>query len=277
MSNNIRPTLIIEAGHTERRYWRELWRFRELLFFLAWRDLAVRYKQTVIGVSWALLRPALTMVVFTVVFGKLAKLPSGDVPYPILVLTGLLPWFFFSSALADASHSIVGSASLISKIYFPRLLVPLSAVLVSFVDLMLSGIILAALMVWYGVVPDWRIVALPVFIAVAFLAALGAGLWITALNVKYRDFRYIIPFIIQFGLYISPVGFSSSIVPERWRLLYSLNPMAGVIDGFRWAFLGDKAHLHWPGFILSLALVAALLFSGIYYFRKTERTFADLI
>lgn len=272
-----REALVIEAGRTERHYWRDLWRYRELLLFLAWRDLLVRYKQTVIGVAWALLRPAITMVVFTVVFGHLARLPSGDVPYPILVFVGLLPWFFFSSALSDAGNSIVSSGSLISKVYFPRLVVPLSAVVVSLVDLLISAVILAGLMLWYGFVPDWRIITLPLFVLVAFAAALGAGLWITALNVKYRDFRYVIPFIVQFGLYISPVGFSSAIVPEKWRFVYSLNPMVGVIDGFRWATLGGRAALYWPGILLSVGLVTVMLFTGVYYFRKTERTFADII
>lgn len=277
MNSSIPPTLIIEAGRTERHYWKDLWRYRELLFFLAWRDLLVRYKQTAIGVAWAIIRPAITMVVFTVVFGKLAKLPSGDVPYPILVFVGLLPWFLFASAMSDAGTSIVGSGSLISKVYFPRMLVPLSAIVVSLADFLLSSLILAVMMLWYDFAPDWRIMTLPVFMAIALCAAFGVGLWITALNVKYRDFQFVIPFIMQAGLYISPVGFSSAVVPDQWRFLYSLNPMVGVIDGFRWAILGGKVQLYWPGFILSLGLVAALLFSGIYYFRKTERTFADVI
>lgn len=270
-------TFIIEAGRAERHYWRDLWRYRELLMFLAWRDILVRYKQTVIGVAWALLRPFLTMLVFTLVFSKLANLPSDGVPYPILVFAALLPWQFFSNAFTEASNSMVANANMISKVYFPRLILPTSAVIVSFVDFLLSGIILAGLMVWYGFIPDWRLLMLPLFIVVAFAAALGAGLWLAALNVKYRDFRYIVPFIVQFGLYVSPVGFSSSIVPEKWRLLYSINPMVGVIDGFRWAILGGDTQLYWPGFLLSLVLVTVLLITGILYFRKTERGFADLI
>ena len=270
-------TLVIEAGRTERHYWRDLWRYRELFFFLAWRDILVRYKQTVIGMLWALGRPLLTMLVFTLVFGKLAKLPSGGVPYPILVFAALLPWQFFASAFTGAGESLVGNAGMISKVYFPRLVIPASAVIVSFVDFLISSVILVALMIWYGYAPDLRILALPLFILVAFAAAMGAGLWIAALNVKYRDFRIIVPFVVQFGLYISPVGFSSSIVPEHWRLLYSVNPMVGVIDGFRWAILGGDTALYWPGFLLSLALVALIFASGIVYFRKTEKTFADVI
>jgi lipopolysaccharide transport system permease protein len=271
------PELIIKAGRTESQYWKDLWRYRELFYFLAWRDILVRYKQTAIGITWALIRPFLTMVVFTIVFGQLAKLPSEGVPYPILVFSAMLPWQFFANALAECSTSLLANSNMISKVYFPRMIVPVSAVIVSFVDFLISGIILLALMAWYDFVPSWRILTLPLFIAIAFAAALGAGLWLAALNVKYRDFRYIVPFIVQFGLYISPVGFSSSIVPESWDLLYSLNPMVGVINGFRWAILGGNSQLHWPGFGLSLGLVGLLFFSGIWYFRKTERTFADVI
>ena len=270
-------TLIIEAGRTERHYWADLWRYRELFYFLAWRDILVRYKQTAIGVVWALLRPLLTMVVFTVVFGKLAKLPSDGVPYPIMVFAAMLPWQFFANSLSEASNSLVGNANLISKVYFPRLIIPSSAVITSFVDFLISGLILIGLMVWYQFVPGWRIFTLPLFIVIAFAAAMGIGLWLTALNVKYRDFRYIVPFIVQFGLYVSPVGFSSSIVPEKWRLLYSLNPMVGVIDGFRWAILGGNATINWPSFALSNGLVLVFLVTGIWYFRKTEKTFADVI
>ncbi len=269
--------LIIEAGRTESQYWKDLWRYRELFYFLAWRDILVRYKQTAIGMAWALIRPFLTMIVFSVVFGQLAKLPSEGVPYPILVFAALLPWQFFSNALSECSNSLISNANSVSKVYFPRLIVPASAVIVSFVDFMVSGMILLALMAWYNFVPSWRILTLPLFIAIAFAASMGAGLWFAALNVKYRDFRYIVPFIVQFGLYISPVGFSSSIVPEKWRWLYSLNPMVGVIDGFRWAILGGESRLDLLGFMLSMGLVALLLVSGIWYFRKTERTFADVI
>ena len=271
------PELIIEAGRAEKQYWKDLWRYRELFYTLAWRDISVRYKQTVIGIAWALIRPFLTMIVFTVVFGNIAKLPSEGVPYPILVFSAMLPWQFFANSLSSASDSLISNANLISKVYFPRLVVPTSAVVTSFVDFMVSGIILIGLMAWYNFVPSWRIVTLPLFIAIAFAASMGAGLWLCSLNVKYRDFRYIVPFIVQFGLYISPVGFSSSVVPDKWRLLYSINPIVGVIDGFRWAILGGESHIYVPGFLLSLGLVAFILLTGIQYFRKTERTFADII
>ncbi|ELS02151.1 ABC-type polysaccharide/polyol phosphate export system, permease component [Xenococcus sp. PCC 7305] len=272
------PQLIIEAGRTERQYWRDLWRYRELFYFLAWRDILVRYKQTVIGMAWALIRPFLTMIVFTVVFGKIAKLPSeGDAPYAILVFAAMLPWQFFANSLAECSNSLISNSNLISKVYFPRLIVPTSAVVVSFVDFLISGMILLGLMAWYDFVPSWRIITLPLFIAIAFAASIGAGLWLASLNVQYRDFRYIVPFIVQFGLYVSPVGFSSNIISKQWRLLYSLNPMVGVIDGFRWAILGNESHIYVPGFFLSLGLVIILFIGGIWYFRKMERTFADVI
>lgn len=277
MPTHNKTELIIEAGRSEKQYWKDLWSYRELFYFLAWRDILVRYKQTAIGIAWALIQPFLTMVVFSVVFGQLAKLPNQGVPYPILVFAAMLPWQFFANSLSGCSNSLISNANLISKVYFPRLIVPASAVIVSFVDFMISGMILLALMIWYNFVPTWRILTLPLFIAIAFAAAMGGGLWLAALNVKYRDFRYIVPFIVQFGLYISPVGFSSSIVPKEWRLLYSLNPMVGVIDGFRWAILKGQVQIYWPGFILSLGLVILLLASGIWYFRKTERTFADVI
>ncbi len=270
-------TLVIEAGRTELHYWKDLWRYRELFYFLAWRDILVRYKQTAIGIAWSLLRPFLTMVVFTVVFSKLAKLPSEGAPYPIMVFAAMLPWQFFANALSESSSSLVGNANLISKVYFPRLIIPTSSVITSFVDFLISGLILIGLMLWYQFMPGWRILTLPLFTGIAFTASMGIGLWLTALNVKYRDFRYIIPFIVQFGLYISPVGFSSSIVPQKWRLLYSLNPMVGVIDGFRWAILGQESRIYMPGFLLSCGLVAFFLATGIWYFRKTEKTFADII
>ncbi|MDB9347432.1 ABC transporter permease [Nodularia spumigena] len=269
--------LVIEAGRTEQKYWQDLWRYRELFYFLAWRDILVRYKQTAIGIVWALIRPFLTMVVFTVIFGRIANLPSEGAPYPILVFSAMLPWQFFANSLSECSNSLIGNANLISKVYFPRLIVPTSAVVVSFVDFMISGMILLALMAWYNFVPSWRILTLPLFIGIAFAASIGAGLWLASLNVQYRDFRFIVPFIVQFGLYISPVGFSSSVVPQEWRFIYSLNPIVGVIDGFRWAILGGESHLYLPGFLLSLGLVALLLISGIWYFRKMERKFADVI
>ena len=271
-------TLTIEAGRSEKQYWQDLWNYRELFYTLTWRDISVRYKQTFIGFAWALIRPFLTMVVFTIVFGKLAGLPTeGNAPYPILVFSALLPWQFFSSALSECSNSLIVNANMLSKVYFPRLVIPTSAVIVSFVDFLISGIILLGLMTWFNFVPSWRIVTLPVFIAIAFAASMGAGLWLAALNVEYRDFRYVVPFLVQFGLYISPVGFSSNVVPQQWRLLYSLNPMVGVIDGFRWAILGQESVIYWPGFWLSLGIVGLVLVTGIWYFRKMERTFADVI
>jgi lipopolysaccharide transport system permease protein len=272
-----RPSLTIEAGRAERHYWLDLWRYRELFFFLAWRDVAVRYKQTSIGIAWALFRPLLTMLVFTFVFGRLANLPSGGTPYPILVFAALLPWQFFSNAFTDAGNSLISNSEMISKVYFPRLIIPTSAIIVSLVDFLTSGLIMAGLMFWYGFAPNEKILVLPPLILVVFLAALGPGLWTAALNVKYRDFRYIVPFVVQLGLYISPVGFSSEIIPARWRLFYSINPMVGVIDGFRWALLGDKSSIYWPGFVLSLLLVVFVLVTGILYFKRTERRFADVI
>lgn len=270
--------LIIEPGAAERHYWRDLWRYRELFYVLAWRDIAVRYKQTIIGVLWAVLRPFLTMLVFTFVFSRIAKLPTeGAAPYALMVFAGLLPWQFFATSLAEASNSLVDNSNLISKVYFPRLIVPTAAVVVSFVDFMISFIILAGLMVWYEYLPGWQILVLPFFIFMAFLASLGPGLWITSLNVKFRDFRYVIPFIVQFGLYVSPVGFSSSVVPEQWRLLYSLNPMVGVIDGFRWAILGGQTSVFWPGFLVSCGVVVFFLWLGIRQFRRMEKSFADLL
>ena len=271
------PTVFIKTGHTERHYWKDLWRYRELFYFLSWRDILVRYKQTAIGLTWALIRPILTMVVFTVIFGKLAKLPAGGAPYPIMVFAALLPWQFFATAFSEAGNSMLGNANMISKVYFPRIVIPTSAVIVSFVDFLISFTILVCLMAWYGFAPGLRILMLPLFILVVFAAALGPGLWIAALNVKYRDFRYIIPFFVQIGLYISPVGFSSSIVPGNWRLIYSINPMVGVIDGFRWSILGGDYQLYWPGFGLSMVFVALSLGGGLLYFRRTEKFFADLI
>jgi lipopolysaccharide transport system permease protein len=269
--------LVIEAGRSERQYWKDLWRYRELFYFLAWRDILVRYKQTVVGAAWAVIRPLLTMAVLTFVFGKLANMPSGGVPYPILVFCGMLPWQFFSTAVSECGNSLVTNSTLISKVYFPRLAVPASSVMTSLVDLLISAGPLVLLLVWYRFLPGPAVLLLPLFIVMAFAAAFGAGLWISALMVKYRDFRFIVPFIVQFGLYISPVGFSSQVVPDKWRLLYSMNPMVGVIDGFRWAILGGATALYWPGFLLSLVIVALLLVTGIQYFRKTERTFADII
>ena len=269
--------LVLESGQTERHYWKDLWRYRELFYFLAWRDFLVRYKQTVIGIVWALARPLLTMIVFTFVFSKLANLPSHGVPYPILVFAGLLPWQFFSSAFSSAGDSLINNSGMISKVYFPRLIIPISAVIVNFADFLISLVILLGLMLFYSFVPSWSILFLPLFSALVFAIAMGAGLWIASLNVKYRDFRIIVPFVVQFGLYVSPVGFSSSVVPDTWRLLYSLNPMVGVIDAFRWSILGGDTPFYWPSFVFSIILATIMLMTGILYFRKTEKTFADVI
>jgi lipopolysaccharide transport system permease protein len=274
----MQDVIIIEAGRAERHYWLDLWRYRELFRVLAWRDLSVRYKQTVIGVLWALIRPFLTMLVFTVIFGRIAKLPTeGNAPYALMVFAGILPWTLFSTGLSEASNSLINNTSLISKVYFPRLIVPIATVVVAFVDFLISFCILLVLMVWYRFLPDWRIFVLPIFVLLAFFASVGPALWITSLNVKYRDFRYVVPFIVQFGLYMSPVGFSSSVVPEQWRLLYSLNPMVGVIDGFRWCILRGHSELYQPGLFLSVVVIAFFLWFGVRQFRKTEKSFADLI
>lgn len=270
--------LILEAGRAERNYWADLWAYRELFAILAWRDVAVQYKQSVIGIAWAVVRPLLTMVIFTIVFGRLAKLPSeGAAPYPVMVMTGMLAWFLVSTILNNASNSLVTNSNLISKVYFPRLIIPGASAFVAFVDFAISLVILLAMMVAFQYLPDWRVVFLPLFVLLALLAALGPGLILCALNVKYRDFRFLIPFVVQFGLYVSPVGFSSSVVPEEWRLLYSINPAVGVIDGFRWCLLRGEAEIYWPGFGLSLAMIAVFLWWGVSAFRTTEKTFADLV
>ena len=277
MADSKKNFIVIEAGKSEKNYWKDLWGYRELFYFLSWRDILVRYKQTVIGIAWSVIRPVLTMIVFTIIFGRLANLPSGGVPYPILVFVALLPWQFFASSLQESSNSLISNVGLISKIYFPRMIIPASAIVVAMVDFIIAFIILAVLMTWYGFIPNWKIVFVPVFLLLAIFTTLGAGLLISSLNVRYRDFKYIVPFIVQFGLYISPVGFSSDVIPDRWRLLYSINPMVGVIDGFRWAILGEDVNFYIPGLIISLVLTFTLLILGIWYFRKTEKTFADRI
>ncbi len=268
--------LVIEAGKANRQYFKDLMSYRELFLLLAWRDILVRYKQTVIGVAWSVLRPLLTMIVFTIVFGRLAKMPSDGVAYPILVFAALLPWQFFSNTVGEGGNSLVSNANMVSKVYFPRIIIPTTAMIVSLIDFLISFFILAGLMVWYQHVPTWKVVYLPLFLGLAAIAALGVTYLISALNVKYRDFRHVLPFIIQFGLYISPVGFSSSVVPDRWRLVYSLNPMVGVIDGFRWAIMGTT-QMYWPGFFLSFGMAVLLLFVGVGFFRNMEREFADVI
>jgi lipopolysaccharide transport system permease protein len=281
--------LILESGRGEKHYWRDLWLFRELFFILAWRDVAVRYKQTVIGVLWAVIRPFLTVVVFTVVFGHFAKIQAPPhLPYALIVMAAILPWQFFATALSECSTSLITNSNLISKIYFPRMIVPASSVITSFIDFLITLGLMAGMMAWYGYAPDLRLLALPFYTLLAFAASFGFGLWLCALNVEYRDFRYIVPFIVQFGLYISPVGFPSALVPAKWQLLYSLNPMVGVIDGFRWSLLrgytsqgadplvpGDPLSI--PALCLSVAVTFFLCVSGIWYFRKMERTFADVI
>ncbi|MDO4785931.1 MAG: ABC transporter permease [Fretibacterium sp.] len=269
--------LIIEPNRTTGAFFRELLRYRELFYFLAWRDILVRYKQTIIGIAWSVIRPFLTMVVFTLVFGRLAKLPSEGVPYPILVFSAMLPWQYFANAMQESSNSLIAESRLISKVYFPRLIVPTSSVIVSAVDFLISLALLGLLMLWYGFAPSFSILFMPFFFLLATLAALGAGFWLSALNVKYRDFRYIVPFLVQFGLYVSPVGFSSSVVPDRWRLLYSLNPMVGVIDGFRWCVQGTAGSIYLPGFLISTVVSVAAFVSGVWFFRRTERFFADFI
>ena len=255
----------------------ELWRYRELFGFLAWRDILIRYKQTAIGIIWAIIRPVLTMVVFTVIFGKIAKLPSDGIPYPILTFAALLPWQFFASSLTQCSNSLVSRVNMISKIYFPRLIIPFSSVITELVDFLISFLILIAMMLWYHVIPTVEVLWLPLFFLLAFCSAIGIGLWSSALNVEYRDVGHVIPFVVQMGLYISPVGFSSSVVPPKWRLIYSLNPMVGVIDGFRWCLLGQKVPLYFPGLILSSIMVLVVLITGALNFKRMERTFADII
>jgi len=270
--------LVLEAGRADRQYWQDIWRYRGLLVILAWRDVAVRYKQTVIGIAWAFVRPFLTMVVFTVVFGQIAKLPTtNDIPYAIVVIGGLLPWTLFSSVLGEASASVLSNANLISKVYFPRMIVPLATVFVVLIDFAVSLSILAGMMIWYRIVPGWQLLLLPFFVLLALLASLGPAIWTAAIVVKYRDFRFVIPFVLQFGLYVSPVGFQSTVVPEQWRLLYSLNPMVGIIDGFRWCIVGGESPIYLPGFVLSLVITAVFLWVGISTFRRIERGFADLV
>ena len=268
--------LIIEPGRAARNYWRDLWRYRELMYFLAWRDLAVRYKQTAIGVAWALIRPALTMLVF-VVFRRLVGIEPGGVPEPILVLAAVLPWQFFSAALSESSGSLIGNANLISKIYFPRLIIPCAAVITSLVDFLITLGMLAVLMLWYGFAPDWQLGVLPLFVLLTFGLSVGLGLFLAALNVEYRDFRYIVPFIVQFGLFISPIAFTTANVPERWRMLYALNPLVGIIDGFRWSILGGRTPLDLHAVALSVAVTVSFLILGVWYFRRMERSFADVI
>ncbi len=268
---------VIEAGRAEKQYWHDLWRYRELFYFLAWRDLLVRYKQTVIGISWSLIRPVLTMLVLSIVFGRLGNMPSHGTPYPLLVFCGILPWQFFATALSESGNSLVSNSNLISKVYFPRIVVPVASVITSLVDLVISALFLGLLMIWYQHLPPVKALMLPLFVGVAFVAAMGIGLWVSALMVRFRDFRFIVPFAVQFGLYITPVGFSSTVVPPQWQLLYAMNPMVGVIDGFRWSLLGGQHALNSAAFAVSAGVAVLLVITGTWYFRRTERTFADLI
>ncbi|WP_295634770.1 ABC transporter permease [Novosphingobium sp.] len=271
-------TFILEAGRADRNYWADLWRFRELFAILAWRDVAVQYKQTVIGIAWALVRPLLTTLIFTGLFSRIARLPSeGDTPYPLMVMAGMLPWFLFSTILTSASGSLTSNSNLISKVYFPRLIVPAASAAVAMVDFMITLVILFALMATYSFAPSWHLIALPLFIVFVILAALGPAFMMAALSVSYRDFRFIVPFFVQFGLYVSPVGFSSKVVPESWRTIYALNPMVGIIDGFRWCLLGGNAQLDFVNLAIGLAVTLAFLWLGIRTFRATEKTFADLV
>jgi lipopolysaccharide transport system permease protein len=274
--------VFIEPGRAERNYWKDLWRYRELFYILSWRDLKVRYKQTVIGVVWSVLRPLLTMAIFTFVFGRIADFkPPEGVKYAVLVFAGLLPWQFFAAGLTEASNSLIGNERLISKVYFPRMIIPAASVITSLVDFFISLVLMFGLMIWFRNVPSVNLVFLPLFVVMAFFASFGVGLWLTALNVKYRDFKHVVPFLVQIGLYLSPVGFTSDkasvIIPEKIRFLYYLNPMAGVIDGFRWCFFGDKTPIYWPGMFLSLGIIILFLLIGIRTFRKMEKSFADLI
>ena len=255
---------------------RELWEYRELLYFLIWRDVKVRYKQTALGAAWAVIQPFFMMVVFSLFFGRLAKVPSDGIPYPVFTFCALLPWQLFANALTESSNSLVGNQNLITKVYFPRLVVPISAVLGGLVDFVIAFVILLGMMLYYGIVPGWAIVTLPGFILLALLTALGVGLWLSALNVQYRDVRYTIGFLVQLWLFLTPVAYPSSIVPEKWRPLYGLNPMAGVVEGFRWALLGKSQP---PGAMLwvSVAVVILILFGGLYYFRRMEQQFADIV
>lgn len=269
--------LVIEPGRGSGQYWRDLWEYRELFYFLAWRDVVVRYKQTAAGIAWAWLRPVTAMVVATVVFGSIAGLPSGGAPYPVMVFAGMLPWQLFANALSDSGNSLIGNSSLIVKVYFPRIVIPASSVITAFVDFLIASALLVALLAWYGIAPTWRLVALPWFVVLVLVAALGAGLWLAAVTVKYRDFRFVVPFIVQFGFFVTPVAYTSGAVPAEWRAVYALNPLAGIIDGFRWALLGGAEPLHAAAQIATIVETGALLASGLLYFRRSERSFADVI
>jgi|AraplaMF_Col_mMF_1032025.scaffolds.fasta_scaffold05051_6 lipopolysaccharide transport system permease protein len=268
---------IITSTPDGQRYWKELWESRELLGMMIWRDMVVRYKQTAMGISWALVRPLATMLVFSLVFGKLANLPSNGAPYALMVFAGLLPWLFFSAALSDGSNSVVGNANLVSKVYFPRLIIPLASVLVGLVDFTLALLVYLVMSVFYGMPPSLPILALPFFLIQLCALILGASLWVAALSVWYRDFRHLLPVVLQLGVYLSPVGFASSLVPEKWRTLYALNPMVGIIDGFRWCLLGESQTLRPTEIALSLFVTSTILWAGLRFFRRSEHHFSDAI
>lgn len=274
---SVKKVVRLEAGGSAQSYWSDVFRYRELFAVLAGRDLAVRYKQTAIGILWALLRPLLTMMVFTFVFGRIAKLPSEGAPYALLVFSGMVPWFFFASSVSESSGSLVANANLLSKVYFPRILIPASSVLVAAVDFLIAMLLLVLLMLFFNVPPSWRLLSLPVFLLVALAAALGLGLCFSALNIRYRDFQFIVPFLLQLGIYVSPIGFSSSVVSEEWRLMYALNPMVGVIEGFRWAVLGGNFGIRWDVLAVSGCVAVLLLYIGVIFFRRFERGIADVI
>ncbi len=269
--------LIIEAGRTERQYWRDIWRFREVFYFLVWRDLLVRYKQTIVGVAWSVIRPAVGMLILTVVFSRIGGLSSGNVPYPLLVLCGILPWQFFAAALSEGGASLVANAHLITKVYFPRMTIPISSVIIALVDFLIGVVLLVVVMAWYRFVPPATLLLLPLAVLANFITSLAVSLWVAALMVRYRDLRFLIPFVVQFGLFLSPVGFTSSVVPVHLRLIYSLNPVVGVIDLFRWAVLGAGHAVYLPSLGVSAAVVVLLAATGVWHFRRTERTFADVI
>ncbi len=270
------PSIVVEATRSWDLNFREIWDYRDLLFFLAWRDISIRYKQTVLGASWAVIQPFLTMILFTIFFGKLAAVPSEGVPYPVFTFAALLPWQYFSTTLGNVANSLVNNSNLLSKVYFPRLLIPIASLLPPAVDFVIAFLVLLGMMIFYHLSPTSHVVWLPLFMLLALVTTLGAGLWLAALNVKYRDVRYIVPVMVQFGMFVSPVAYPSSLVPAPWRTLYALNPMAGVIEGFRWALLGTDTA---PGPLVAVSAVAALilLVSGLFYFRRTEKTFADVI
>jgi lipopolysaccharide transport system permease protein len=270
--------VVIEAGQTERHYWRDLWTYRELFYILSWRDIKVRYKQTVIGASWAVIRPLLTMIIFTVLFNIVGKVPPGvKAPYALMVYAGLLPWTFFATALSESSNSLITNSNLISKVYFPRMIVPTASVITSLVDFVISFVLIFALYAYYKYLPDWHIFIMPFFLILAFISSIGVGLFVTALNVKYRDFRYIVPFIVQFGMYVSPVVINTSLVPERWKYPFALNPMVGVIDGFRWCLLRGSQELRWDLIAISSSVSFFFLWLGVRQFRNMEKSFADII